>query len=212
MPPAQDVSNSPDDEKILKYAGELFRQLGITKPEPDAVIWDNDIRSHLVVVRYGEVRLPQSFKGQLTPEDWKTLLAPEIIYNYVLLRDDGRDPALHLLLPLAPAPFPLAFALIALFRSGRGPYYLELLLTIMALYVLYSGIVLGLYIRRRWRRLFYDADRRTADKFGKQELLATLAKYGEAISATGYPRKRFHLWPTVNQRIERLQKATEIAK
>jgi len=202
--PAQDGPHSPDDEKILKYAVELFRELGITKTEPDAVTWDDDVKPDLVVVKYGEVRLPRTMLGRLTAEEWKPLLAPAIIYNYDLLRDENRYAALHLVLPQLPAPIFVAFSLIALFRYVRGPIYIGLLLTIIGLYLAYTSIVLSLYIRGKWRRFFYTADRQTADKFGKEEFLAALAKYGETISATGYPRKRLHLWPTVSQRIGRL--------
>ena len=65
MLPSQDTSRSPDDEKILKYTVELFHQLRITKPEPDAVAWDNDMRPDLVVVKFGEVRLPRSMNQLL---------------------------------------------------------------------------------------------------------------------------------------------------
>jgi Zn-dependent protease with chaperone function len=165
------------------------------------------VKPDLVVVKYGEIGLPRRMMGRLTAEDWKPLLAPAIVYNYVLLRDETRDTTRHLFLPLVPMPFLVTFALIALFRSNlRGPIYIDLLITIISLQLTYSSIVLGLYIRRRWRQFFYIADQRAADKVGKEILLAALAKYGEKISATGYPRKRLHLWPTVSQRIERLQK------
>jgi hypothetical protein len=207
VPPSEDVSQSPDDERILRYAIELFRQLGITKPELDTVVWDGGMSPDLVVVKLGEVRLPRSMMGRLTAEDWKPLLAPAIIYNYVLVRDEVRDSALHMVLPLTPGPILLALSLIALIRYAGGPIFSELLITLMSLYLVYTSIVLGLYIRRRWRRLFYAADKQAADGFGKDVLLAALAKYGETISATGYPKGRLHLWPTVGQRIEHLQKA-----
>ena len=146
--------------------------------------------------------------AKLTEEDWKPMLAPAIIYNYIILRDQNRDSALHLVLPLLPAPILLAFALIALIRNVRGILFTELLLSIMPLYLVYSSVILGLYIRRRWRRLSYTADGQAADKFGRDVLLAALVKHGEAVSATGYPRKRLHLWPTINQRIERLREGS----
>src|SRR5690348_7842243 len=122
----QDSSQSSDDEKILKYAGELFRELGITEHEPDTVVWDESMKLDLVVVKYGEIRLPRRMMGRLTAEDWKPLLAPATIYNYALLRDETRDTTLHMFLPLVPMPFLNAFALIALFRSNlRGPIYID---------------------------------------------------------------------------------------
>jgi hypothetical protein len=209
VPFEQDTSQNPDDEKILKYAVELFHQLGISKLEPDTIVWDDSVDPDLVVVKYGEVRLPRRMMGRLTAEDWKPLLAPAIISSYVLLRDETRYITRQMFLPLVPMPFFVAFALIALFRSNlRGPIYIDLLITIISLQLTYSSIVLGLYIRRRWRRLFYIADQRAADTVGKEVLLAALAKYGEKISATGYTRKRLHLWPTVSQRIKSLQRTS----
>jgi hypothetical protein len=198
---------TPDDEKILQYAVELFRQLGITKPELDAITWDVTIGPDVVVVKYGEVRLSQRMMGRLAAEDWKPLLLPALIYNYLLLRDESRDALLYMLLPLVPTPFLVTLSLIVLIRSiVRGPLFETLLTTIVSLQVIYSALVIVLFTRRRWRSLLYTADQRAASIIGKEALLAALAKYGERISATGYPRKRLHLWPTIGQRIERLQK------
>jgi hypothetical protein len=57
---ALETAVNPDDEKILNYAVELFDQLGITRPEPDTVVWEDDMHPDLVVVKFGEVRLPRS--------------------------------------------------------------------------------------------------------------------------------------------------------
>ena len=205
MLPDQDSSHTPDDEKILKYAIELLGQLGITKPEPDTVVWDYAVSPDLVVVKYGEVRLPRSMMGRLTAEDWKPLLAPPMIYSYFLLRDPIRDYAMRLFLPLAIGLCAVGFDAIQIIRSSQPDYVRELNLANLVILLLYTPVI-ALYLRRRWRSLSYTADRQAADKFGKDVLLAALAKYGETISATGYPRKRLHLWPTVGQRIERLHK------
>jgi hypothetical protein len=165
------------------------------------------MNSDLIVVRYGEIKLPRNMMGRLTAEDWRPLLAPALIYNYVHLRGESRYSMFHMVLPQLPAPLFVAFSLLALFRYGRGPFFIELLLTFMTLYLVYTSIVLGLYIRGKWRRLFYAADQQTAKLLGKETFLAALAKYGETVSATGYPRKRLHLSPTVSQRIKRLQTA-----
>lgn len=90
MRPSHDSPHSPDDEKILSCAIDLFRQLGITKPEPDTIAWDDDMKPDLVVVKFGEVRLPRRMMGKLTAEDWRPLLAPSIIYNNVLSADKNR--------------------------------------------------------------------------------------------------------------------------
>jgi len=200
-----DASAGPDDEMILKFAVELFRQLGITKPEPDTVVWDDGMSPDLVVVKLGEVRLPRSMRGRLTAEDWKPVLAPSIIYDYFLLRDPIRDYALRVFLPLAIGFSLVGFDAIQIIRSSQPEYVRELNLANLVILLLYIPVIV-LYVRRRWRSLFYAADRLAAEKVGRAVLLATLTKYGQTISATGYPLKRLHLRPTVGQRIERLQK------
>jgi hypothetical protein len=203
--PSENTSQGPDDEKILKYAVELFRQLGITKPEPDTVVWDDDVSPDLVVVKYGEVKLPQSLRGRLTAEDWKPLLAPPIIYDYFLLRDPILDYALRVFLPLAIGFCLVGFNAIQIIRSSQPQYVQELNLANLVILLLYLPVIV-LYVRRRWRSLFYAADRQATEKVEKDVFLAALAEYGKTISATGYPLKRLHLRPTVGQRIEHLQK------
>jgi len=201
----QGPSQNADDERILRYTVELFRQLGITRSEPDTVVWDDGMRPDLVEVRYGEVKLPRSIMGRLTAEDWKPLLAPPMIYSYFLLLDPIRDYAMRLFLPLAIGLCIVGFDAIQIIRSSQLDYVRELNLANLVILLLYIPVI-ALYVRRRWRSLSYIADRRAADTIGKEVLLEALAKYGEKISATGYPRKRLHLWPTVSQRIERLRK------
>jgi hypothetical protein len=203
---APDTSPTPDDENILKYAVELFRQFRVTKPEPDSVVWAEDMVPDLVTVQYGEVRLPRRMMGRLTAEDWRPLLAPSILYNYVLLRDKNRTSLIRLVLPVGLGEIPLIFALLVILRLPDHSLSNELLWATVALWAIYSLSLLTLYTKWLWRDLPYTADRRVADTIGKETLLSALAKYGETISATGYPRKRLHLWPTVSQRIERLQK------
>ncbi len=128
-----------------------------------------------------------------------------MIYSYFLLLDPIRDYAMRLFLPLAIGLCIVGFDAIQIIRSSQLDYVRELNLANLVILLLYIPVI-ALYVRRRWRSLSYIADRRAADTIGKEVLLEALAKYGEKISATGYPRKRLHLWPTVSQRIERLRK------
>src|SRR5260370_5357020 len=196
-------AQSPDDEKILKYAIELFRQLGITKPEPDSVVWADDIGPDLVIVQFGEVRLPRRMMGRLSAEDWRPLLAASILYNYVLLRDKNRTSLIRLVLPVGIGEIPLIFALLVIFRLPDRNLSIELLWATVALWAIYTLLLLRFYTKWLWRVLPYTADRRAADAIGKEVLLLALATYGEAISATAYPRIRVHLCPTVSHTVER---------
>jgi len=203
--PSENTSQGPDDEKILKYAIELFRQLGITRSEPDTVSWQDNTDPGQLTVQLGEVKLPRSMMGRLAAEDWKPLLAPPIIYSYFLLRDPIRDYALRLFLPLAIGLCAVGFDVIQIIRSSQPDYVRELNVANLVILLLYIPVI-ALYVRRRWRSLSYAADRRAAAIVGKEVLLAALTKYGRTISATGYPLKRMHIWATVGQRIENLQK------
>ncbi|OLD11686.1 MAG: hypothetical protein AUI97_08915 [Crenarchaeota archaeon 13_1_40CM_3_52_17] len=206
---ASDTVQNPDDERILKYAGELFHPFGITKPDPDTVVWDDNMDPDRVIVQLGEAKLPRSMMGRLTAEEWKPLLAPAIILGYFLLPRQPRDTILRLVLPLGIGEVPLTVALLKTLPLGRQDPALSisLLFATIIIWASYALLMVALWSRRAWRGLFYTADGQAADKLGREVLLATLTKYGETISVTGYPRKRLHLWPTVSQRIERLQRS-----
>jgi len=162
-----------------------------------------------VIVQLGEAKLPRSMMGRLTAEEWKPLLAPAIILGYFLLPRQPRDTILRLVLPLGIGEVPLTVALLKTLPLGRQDPALSisLLFATIIIWASYALLMVALWSRRAWRGLFYTADGQAADKLGREVLLATLTKYGETISVTGYPRKRLHLWPTVSQRIERLQRS-----
>jgi hypothetical protein len=180
----------------------------MTKPDPDTVVWDDKLDPDRVTVALGEVRLPRRMMGRLTAEDWKPPLAPSIMYNYVLSRDKNRGSLIRVVMPAGLGEIPLVYALLQILRLTNQDYSRTLLFITVTLWTVYTLTLLTLYTRWLWRSLSYTADRRTADIIGREVLLQALTKYGETISATGYPRRRLHLWPTVSQRIERLQRTS----
>jgi hypothetical protein len=204
--PTQDASHGPDDEKILKYASELFRQLRITRPEPDSVVWDPGMKPDVVTVRFGEVTLPQRMRGRLAAADWGPLLAPAIIYGYLLFPYKNRGTLIRLILPLGAVEILLVYVLLQIFRLSRQFDTTRLLLATIAFFVLYAACILVLWIKWYSRSLTYVADQRAANTIGREVFVEALDRYGRAISATGYPLRRLHVWPTIGQRIERLQK------
>lgn len=207
MTQSADSSQSSDDEKILEHAAELFQQLGIKRSPPDTITWEDRQDPGLMIVRYGEIKLPRSMKGRLSPEDWKVLLAPSIIYGYMLLRDQNRHQFTHMVLPLIPAEFPLIFALLEIFRLPASANPRALLILTNILYIGYVASILLFYIKGRWRGLVYKADRQAADALGRENLLAALKRHRETISQAGFQARTFHLWPTLTARIEHAGKA-----
>ena len=199
-------SNSPDDEKILEYAAELFQQLGIKRSPPDTVSWEDQQDPDMIIVRYGEIKLGRSMKGRLSPEDWKILLAPSIIYGYLLLRNQNRYSITHLVLPLGLAEFPLIVALLQIFHLPASANPRALLIITNILYIAYAASILLLYVKGRWRELVYKADRQATDALGRDNLLAALNRHRKTISQAGFLARKFHLWPTLTARIEHLEK------
>src|SRR5437899_12503285 len=143
------------------------------------------MRPDLVVVKYGEVRLRRSMMGRLTAEDWKPLLAPPMIYSYFLLRDPIRDYAMRLFLPLAIGLCAVGFDAIQIIRSSQPDYVRELNLANLVILLFYIPVI-ALYVRIRCRSFCYIPERRAADTFVKEVLLAQFEKYGETISSTLY--------------------------
>ena len=194
-----------EDYEILRYAQELFRQIQPGKREPDTVSWDEGLPLDRVVVRYGEVKLPSGMRGKLTPGDWRPLVASSIIYNQSLYRGQRRGFIVRLVLPLGVGEVPLIFALLQIFHMRNEQATIELILVIAGR-ILFASSLLWLYIHWLWRSLFYAADKRAAEIVGTATILESLRKSRDAISTLIVPRKRFSVLPSLNQRVQKLEK------
>ena len=197
-----------EDNEILRYAQELFRQIQPGKREPDTVSWDEGLPLDRVVVRYGEVKLPSRMRGKLRPGDWRPLIASSIIYNQSLYRGQRRGFIVRLVLPLGVGEVPLIFALLQIFHMRSEQATIELILVIAG-WILFASAVLSLYIHWLWRGLFYAADRRAAEIVGTAAILESLRKSRDAISTLTVPRRRSSLLPGVNRRVQKLEKFLE---
>src|SRR5439155_2427246 len=194
-----------ENNEILRYAQELSREIRPGRSEPDEVIWDDGLPLDVVIVRYGEVKLPSGMKGRLTPEDWRPLIASSIIYDQSLYRAHRRGSIVRLVLPLGVGEVPLIFALLQIFRMRSDQATIELIL-VLAGWVLFASSVLTLYIHWLWRSLFYAADRHAAEIVGTGTILESLRKTRDVISTVTVPRKRFSPLPGINQRVQSLEK------
>ena len=157
----------------MKYAVELFQQLGIAKPGPDSVVWADDIGPDLVIVQFGEVRLPRRMMGRLSAEDWRPLLAASILYNYVLLRDKNRTSLIRLVLPVGIGEIPLIFALLVVLRLPDRNLSIELLWATVALWAIYTLSLLRFYTKWLWRDLPYTADRRSGRNWKRSAFISS---------------------------------------
>jgi len=79
------------------------------------------------------------------------------------------------------------------------------LILVIAGWILFASSVLWLHLHWLWRSLFYAADKRAAEIVGTISILQSLRKSRDATSGL-VPGKRFNLLPSLNHRIQKLEK------
>jgi hypothetical protein len=194
-----------EDNEILRYAQELSRLIRPGRSEPDEVTWSGSLPLDRVIVRYGEVTLPSGMKGRLRPEDWRPLIASSIIYRqyqYVGQRTGSR---VRLFLPTTVGVIPLIYALLQAGQMKTDQARIELIL-VATVWTLFVSSLMALYIHWLRRSLFYAADKRAAEIVGTMTILESLRKSLDATSGLIVTGKRFSLLPSLNQRIQKLER------
>src|SRR5207245_8895301 len=74
----------PEDQKILQIARDICRQLGYYNLNPDTISWKERMgirrlpADHFMILR-GEVQLSTRSMGQLTPDEWRPIIASRLI-------------------------------------------------------------------------------------------------------------------------------------
>ena len=196
--------NGPDVDRILEDAGSLFKQIGIQKPELDAVSSTNGLPADFVIVLYGEIILPAQMVGKLTPEEWKPLVASSIIFQYTIIRRQNWAALPLIALPLAGA-VALTLVLIGVLDPRRSNGLLEITLIGS---VLTATLVLMMPYLNRWSqggRL--KADREAARIVGKDSMLQSLTRIRNLAQEANTQRRirGYGFAPSLNQRIAKLQ-------
>jgi len=197
--------NGPDVDRILEDAGSLFKQIGIQKPEPDAVSSTNGLPADFVIVLYGEIILPAQMVGKLTPEEWKPLVASSIIFQYAIIRRQNWAALPLIALPLAGA-VALTLVLVGVLDPRRSNGLLEITLIGS---VLTATLVLMMPYLNRWSqggRL--KADREAARIVGKDSMLQSLTRIRNLAQEANTQRRirGYGFAPSLNQRIAKLQR------
>src|SRR6266581_9335628 len=142
--------------------------------------------------------------GKAYTRGLEPLVALSIIYNQSLYRSQRRGSIVRLVLPLGVGEIPLIFALLQIFHMRNEQATIELILVIAG-WILFASSALWLYIHWLWRSLFYAADKRAAEIVGTMTILQSLRKSRDATSGL-VPGKRFGLLPSLNHRIQKLDK------
>jgi hypothetical protein len=197
--------NGPDVDRILEDAGSLLKQIGIQKPEPDAVSSTNGLPADFVIVLYGEIILPAQMVGRLTPEEWRPLVASSIIFQYTIIRRQNWAALPLIALPLAGA-VALTLVLFGILDPGRSNGLLAITLIGS---VFTATLVLMMPYLNRWSqggRL--KADREAARIVGKDSMLQSLTRIRNLAQETSSQRRirGYGFAPSLNQRIANLQR------
>jgi hypothetical protein len=198
----------PEDQKIVEYARELCGQLNKTGLDPRTVSWINLLPAGRIVIFRGNIVVPRQLMGQLSPEEWKPLLASSIIYNdqKFLFGSMFRG----FFLPMTAAVFALVSVLLVILRMSKSPLFQELLLTTVAGYTVFS-----LFMMRRlfftMRNHYFVADAKAAEIVGIESFIQVLAKI-DVLNLHYRPRfiGRWSISPNTRQRLEKLKEDTSV--
>jgi hypothetical protein len=199
--------SGPDVYKILEDAGSVFRQLGIQKPEPDAVSAADRLPADFVMVLYGEIILPAQMVGKLTPEEWRPLVASSIVFQYTIIRRRNLGALPLIVLPLAGA-VALVFVLVRALDPTRSNGLLDVALVGS---VLVAPVLLIMpFLNRYSQGGRLQADREAARIVGRDSMLRSLARVRDLGQELNL-RRRFWGYgfaPSLDQRIAKLQRET----
>src|SRR5437879_12241075 len=86
------IPTHPEDQKLLQIARDLCRQLGYYNLNPDTISWKERMgirrlpADHFMILR-GQVQLSTRSMGQLTPDEWRPIIASGLIYFQNLTRN-----------------------------------------------------------------------------------------------------------------------------
>lgn len=193
----------PEDEKILSIIRELCAQLnyykfniqtiswldrmGIRRVPPDALLISRPL--HILY-------LSKQAVGQLTPEEWRPILASGLLYYKNLTRG-----MLKAILPTMATSLiaPLVFVLIDVKFLGYATGIVFDILIFPVFVVLAFSFLL---LTRLQKKFYFENDDKAAQLVGKEALIASLMKL-DAINA-GTRGKRGFIRPSIQERIQHL--------
>jgi len=225
-----EVGHLVDDMEIVNVTAELCNRLGITRFRPREVVWAEwnpasnpmwlasaiggfppptfeRMRSDWAIPYREGIFLASTVKGQLTPKDWKPIIASALIYSFDQeLRGSKLNSMTKWIL--------FVFAYFGLLIAGAfagGIFYLISL-------IIGPVLIIPLAIFYTWKtgktqsERFLKADLKTAQLLGKEEFLSTLRKIDEMrlvdIEKSKVESAKKRSWhtqgPTITKRIDNL--------
>ena len=190
----------PEDQKLLQIARDICRQLGYYNLNPDTISWKERMgirrlpADHFMILR-GEVQLSTRSMGQLTPDEWRPIIASGLIYFQTLTRNF----LVGMLTTMLPIALLVPAILLLSFRYLAG--------SVLIYPVIFALIVVTFLAGKRFlmypKRLWFKADVEAARILGKESLVESLRKIDQLDpNRTG---KRGSLArPSPSERVENL--------
>jgi hypothetical protein len=205
---------SEEDEKILQIVGELCQRLDIPDYKPRRVVWRTTLPHDQTVALRDRVSLSTSMKSMLGSEDWRLLIATELIYRKklrtrvilgfwaIVASMIGVSAVLFVALPI------LLPTVVTTYGRYGGPYTgpqgVFLALALAPLLLTLGTLFLDVAFVRMVR---LQADVYTAKIFGKEPFLSVLNKIVAFDASKPRPRRRRRpVRPSLDRRIASLQK------
>ncbi len=177
------------DAEILEFTKQLCSRLNISqlKYNPYRINWADKVNGyeHTVKVRLADqcyfesslVTLENGVRDQLSPDDWKALITPELCYTFSVKPRGHRQFVLRKALPVG-----LVFALLEALtfyltlRYFAGEWFGELLsigTTILVIFFI-PAVILGKLASPGDKRDRREADEAAAEIVGREKLLQAL--------------------------------------
>ncbi len=222
---ANSGTDQEQDQRILEITKNLCQQLNITSYNPNIVSWTalvprgktyKELPFDECILSKSQVILPAGMRGRLEADEWKPILASELIFSRKLRKTIATGilvraiPFLILaavLYFLLPAVFPQPTTFCKNGYCSTGPLGSEIFPFVAFLVVSIGTPLLGMGYSKKVK---LRADRRSADIVGTSSFQAVLAKIASVAPPGGAQAKRrfggpVRSLPSLEERIASLQ-------
>jgi Zn-dependent protease with chaperone function len=193
----------PEDAQILEIVKQLCDQLHYHKQNIQTISWRDriGIRQFPIdgfLIGYHQIMLSARLIGQLSPEEWRPIIASGLYYYKHL----GRGMLRSMLTTIIPAIILFVPGLFIAFRYlGGAPTAFIILLTLLEALIVIQGIRLFIFQKRLW----FKADQEAAELAGREALLSSLRRIG-SIGQISTTMKKGFLRPSLQERIDHLSR------
>src|SRR2546428_6649026 len=194
------ISMHPEDQQLLEIARDLCRRLGCYNLNPNTISWKEKMgirrlpADHFMILR-GDIQLSSRAMGQLTPDEWRPIIASGLIYFKTLTRNSlvGMLTTMLLIALLVPAILLLSIRYLA------GSVLIYPVISALIVVTFLAGKRFLMYPKRLW----FKADVEAARILGKESLVESLRKIDQ-LDPNRIGKRGSLARPSPSERVENL--------